>query len=141
MWITWSVSLHFTTFKRNISPSSVNPVSFLSSWSPQKRLSPLLFLTPRLPGFLIGRRLNSHGRELLLLDRALGQLGLDQLDDSEVRQVTCQAHLVLVSPVVEQRVATFSLLHSFTPHSLTHWLVLSHSSFVTLWSSVFRPVS
>ncbi|XP_075898604.1 LETM1 domain-containing protein 1 [Nelusetta ayraudi] len=51
-----------------------------------RRLSPLLFLTPRLPAFLIGRRLNSHGRELLLLDRALSRLGPHQLDDSEVRQ-------------------------------------------------------
>ncbi|KAK9515193.1 hypothetical protein VZT92_025859 [Zoarces viviparus] len=49
-------------------------------------VSPLLFLTPRLPGVLIGRRLNSHAMELLLLDRALSRLGPHQLSDSELRQ-------------------------------------------------------
>lgn len=49
-------------------------------------LSPLLFLTPRLPGFLIGQRLSSHGLELLRLDRALRRLGVQQLNDQELRQ-------------------------------------------------------
>ncbi|XP_061591297.1 LETM1 domain-containing protein 1 [Cololabis saira] len=51
-----------------------------------RQISPLLFLTPRLPGFLIGRRLNSHALELLQLDRALSRLGLHQLSDAELRQ-------------------------------------------------------
>ncbi|KAM9350389.1 LETM1 domain-containing protein 1 [Symphorus nematophorus] len=51
-----------------------------------RHISPLLFLTPRLPGFLIGRRLSSHGLELLQLDRALSRLGPHQLSDSELRQ-------------------------------------------------------
>ncbi|XP_019720663.1 LETM1 domain-containing protein 1 isoform X2 [Hippocampus comes] len=51
-----------------------------------RNISPLLFLTPRLPGFLIGRRLTSHALELLQLDRALSKLGPHQLSDSEVRQ-------------------------------------------------------
>ncbi|XP_059189999.1 LETM1 domain-containing protein 1 [Centropristis striata] len=51
-----------------------------------RHLSPLLFLTPRLPGFLVGRRLNSHALELLQLDRALSRLGPHQLSDSELRQ-------------------------------------------------------
>ncbi|KAF1390102.1 hypothetical protein PFLUV_G00054630 [Perca fluviatilis] len=53
----------------------------------QMRLvSPLLFLTPYLPGFLIGRRLNNHGLVLLQLDRALSRLGPHQLSDSELRK-------------------------------------------------------
>ncbi|XP_076022271.1 LETM1 domain-containing protein 1 [Genypterus blacodes] len=51
-----------------------------------RNLSPLLFLTPRLPGFLVGRRLNSHTLELLQLDRALSRLGPQELNDSELRQ-------------------------------------------------------
>uniref|UniRef100_A0A4W6F9M7 LETM1 domain containing 1 n=1 Tax=Lates calcarifer TaxID=8187 RepID=A0A4W6F9M7_LATCA len=51
-----------------------------------RHISPLLFLTPRLPGFFIGRRLNSHGLELLQLDRALSKLGPHQLSDAELRQ-------------------------------------------------------
>ncbi|XP_037629169.1 LETM1 domain-containing protein 1 [Sebastes umbrosus] len=51
-----------------------------------RHVSPLLFLTPRLPGFLIGRRLNSHGLELLQLDRALSRLGAHQLSEPELRQ-------------------------------------------------------
>ncbi|XP_077450374.1 LETM1 domain-containing protein 1 [Stigmatopora argus] len=51
-----------------------------------RNLSPLLFLTPRLPGFLMGRRLTSHASELLALDRALGKLGPGQLSESELRQ-------------------------------------------------------
>lgn len=53
----------------------------------QRQLSPLLFLTPRLPAFLIGRRLSSHALELLQLDRALARLGPHQLTDSEIREV------------------------------------------------------
>ncbi|XP_041801254.1 LETM1 domain-containing protein 1 isoform X2 [Chelmon rostratus] len=56
------------------------------SVSQMRHISPLLFLTPRLPGFLIGRRLNSHALELLQLDRALSRLGPHQLSDSEIRQ-------------------------------------------------------
>ncbi|KAL6119519.1 letmd1 [Pungitius sinensis] len=51
-----------------------------------RHVSPLLFLTPRLPGFLMGRRLNSHALELLQLDRALSRLGPHQLSESELRQ-------------------------------------------------------
>ncbi|KAM6925558.1 LETM1 domain-containing protein 1 [Xenentodon cancila] len=51
-----------------------------------RHICPLLFLTPHLPGFLIGRRLNNHALELLQLDRALSRLGLHQLSDSELRQ-------------------------------------------------------
>ncbi|XP_045911175.1 LETM1 domain-containing protein 1 isoform X1 [Micropterus dolomieu] len=51
-----------------------------------RHVSRLLFLTPLLPGFLIGRRLNSHGLELLQLDRALSRLGPHQLSDFELRQ-------------------------------------------------------
>ncbi|XP_057717525.1 LETM1 domain-containing protein 1 [Corythoichthys intestinalis] len=51
-----------------------------------RNLSPLLFLTPRLPGFLIGRRLTNHALELLQMDRALSKLGPQQLSDSELRQ-------------------------------------------------------
>ncbi|XP_054647875.1 LETM1 domain-containing protein 1 isoform X2 [Dunckerocampus dactyliophorus] len=51
-----------------------------------RQISSLFFLTPRLPGFLINRRLLVHAFELTLLDRALGRLGPHQLSDSEVRQ-------------------------------------------------------
>ncbi|KAK2851799.1 hypothetical protein Q5P01_008075 [Channa striata] len=51
-----------------------------------RHISSLLFLTPRLPGFLLSRRLNSHALELLQLDRALRRLGQQQLSDSELRQ-------------------------------------------------------
>lgn len=57
----------------------------------QRHISPLLFLTPRLPGFVIGRRLNSHALELLQLDRALSRLGPHQLSDAELRQVSRSA--------------------------------------------------
>ncbi|XP_067449157.1 LETM1 domain-containing protein 1 isoform X1 [Thunnus thynnus] len=50
-----------------------------------RHISPLLFLTPRLPGFLIRHRLNSHALELLWLDRALSRLGAHQLSDSELK--------------------------------------------------------
>ncbi|MBN3297673.1 LTMD1 protein, partial [Amia calva] len=45
-----------------------------------------LFLTPRLPAFLIRHRLWGHASELLQLDRALSKLGLHQLSDQELRQ-------------------------------------------------------
>lgn len=64
-----------------ISPLSVVRVN-------QRHISPLLFLTPRLPGFLVGRRLNSHALELLQLDRALCSLGPHQLTDAELREVS-----------------------------------------------------
>uniref|UniRef100_A0A3Q3XAX5 Letm1 RBD domain-containing protein n=1 Tax=Mola mola TaxID=94237 RepID=A0A3Q3XAX5_MOLML len=51
-----------------------------------RHISPLLFLTPRLPAFLVGQRLSSHGLELLQLDRALAKLGPHQLSDSEIRE-------------------------------------------------------
>ncbi|XP_041654857.1 LETM1 domain-containing protein 1 isoform X2 [Cheilinus undulatus] len=51
-----------------------------------RHISPLLFLTPRLPGFVVGQRLNSHGLELLQLDRALSRLGPNQLSEAELRQ-------------------------------------------------------
>lgn len=51
-----------------------------------RHISPLLFLTPRLPSFLIGQRLHSHALELLRLDRALNRLGTQQLNDVEIRE-------------------------------------------------------
>ncbi|XP_022062067.1 LETM1 domain-containing protein 1 [Acanthochromis polyacanthus] len=51
-----------------------------------RHISSLLLLTPRLPGFLISRRLNNHALELLQLDRALARLGPHQLSDAELRQ-------------------------------------------------------
>ncbi|XP_029574799.1 LETM1 domain-containing protein 1 isoform X1 [Salmo trutta] len=51
-----------------------------------RQLCPMFFLTPRLPTPMIATRLNSHGIELLQLDRALSRHGLHQLDDSELRQ-------------------------------------------------------
>ncbi|KAM9855718.1 LETM1 domain-containing protein 1 [Aulostomus maculatus] len=66
---------------------SVPPLGIKSLKVDQMRhISQLLFLTPRLPGFLIKRRLNSHALELLQMDRALTRLGLHQLSDSELRQ-------------------------------------------------------
>ncbi|KAJ3586945.1 hypothetical protein NHX12_013336 [Muraenolepis orangiensis] len=51
-----------------------------------RHICPMLFLTPRLPGILIRRRLYDHAVELLLLDRALSRLGLNQLSDAELKQ-------------------------------------------------------
>ncbi|XP_051518718.1 LETM1 domain-containing protein 1-like isoform X1 [Myxocyprinus asiaticus] len=51
-----------------------------------RQLCPLLFLTPRLPAFLISRRLNRHALELMQLDRAIVRLGLHQLNDVELRE-------------------------------------------------------
>ncbi|KAJ0036276.1 hypothetical protein NQD34_004953 [Periophthalmus magnuspinnatus] len=52
----------------------------------KRQLSHLLFLTPHLPVFVVGRRLNSHALELLYLDRALSRLGPHQLSETELRQ-------------------------------------------------------
>lgn len=52
----------------------------------KRRLSRLLFLTPHLPGVIVGRRLNSHAVELLHLDRALSRLGPQQLSEAELKQ-------------------------------------------------------
>lgn len=98
VWNTWSVcsvsfhSVHTALesgfliflFLRNL-----NITTFLSVFTVmnQRHISHLLFLTPRLPGFLIRRRLNRHALELLQLDRALSRLGMHQLSDSELRQV------------------------------------------------------
>lgn len=49
-------------------------------------LSRLLFLTPHLPGSVVGRRLNSHALELLHLDRALSRLGPHQLTECELKK-------------------------------------------------------
>jgi len=77
-----SVNLHITR------------ISLLSVFTAhQRHLSPLLFLTPRLPSFLMGRRLNSHAMELLLLDRALGRMGPHQLSEAELRQVSHSTQL------------------------------------------------
>ncbi|XP_058498902.1 LETM1 domain-containing protein 1 [Solea solea] len=51
-----------------------------------RHISPLLFLSPRFPSSLMGRRLNSYALELLQLDRALIRLGPHQLSDVELRQ-------------------------------------------------------
>lgn len=60
----------------------------------QRHISPLLFLTPRLPAFLISWRLNRRAQELLQLDRALSRLGPQQLSDSELRQVRIKLYKV-----------------------------------------------
>ncbi|XP_026055722.1 LETM1 domain-containing protein 1 isoform X1 [Carassius auratus] len=63
------------------------PLGIRSMYADQMRhLCALLFLTPRLPGFWIGRRLNSHAFELMQLDRAIVRLGLHQLNDTELRE-------------------------------------------------------
>ncbi|XP_060750677.1 LETM1 domain-containing protein 1 [Tachysurus vachellii] len=51
-----------------------------------RHLCTLLFLTPRLPAFWIGQRLNSHALELMHLDRAVINMGLHQLTDTELKQ-------------------------------------------------------
>lgn len=87
----------------------------------QRHISPLLFLTPRLPGFLIGRRLNYHALELLQLDRALCRLGPHQLSDSELRQVSptwpnmiymMNTVYSLVSCVLDLSINLYSILYS-----------------------------
>lgn len=59
----------------------------LAGYCLQRNLCPLLFLTPRLPAFWIGQRLNSHALELMHLDRAIVKLGLHQLNDVELKEV------------------------------------------------------
>uniref|UniRef100_A0A8C9SGD5 LETM1 domain containing 1 n=1 Tax=Scleropages formosus TaxID=113540 RepID=A0A8C9SGD5_SCLFO len=49
-------------------------------------LCSLFFLTSHLPAFFISRRLNSHALELLQLDRSLSRLGVNQLNEPELRQ-------------------------------------------------------
>ncbi|KAF4077931.1 hypothetical protein AMELA_G00193760 [Ameiurus melas] len=51
-----------------------------------RHLCALLFLSPRLPPFWIGRRLNSHALELMHLDRAIIKLGLHELSDMELNE-------------------------------------------------------
>ncbi|XP_053156201.1 LETM1 domain-containing protein 1 [Hemicordylus capensis] len=53
-----------------------------------KTLSHVLFLTPRLPPFVLRYRLQSHLSELYHLDRAMLKLGVRELTDEEV-QVAC----------------------------------------------------
>lgn len=90
VWIIWSVEAtpFFTLVWWNVRGLLNLKVFCLSLWLTQRYICPLLFLTPRLPGFLIGRRLNSHALELLQLDRALCRLGPHQLSDPEIRQVS-----------------------------------------------------
>ncbi|XP_077074631.1 LETM1 domain-containing protein 1 isoform X1 [Siphateles boraxobius] len=63
------------------------PLGIKKMYADQMRhLCPLLFLTPRLPAFWIGQRLNSHALELMQLDRSIVQLGLHHLNDTELRE-------------------------------------------------------
>ncbi|KAK1899052.1 LETM1 domain containing protein 1 [Dissostichus eleginoides] len=67
--------------------SEILAVRNLFSGPPLGRLvSPLLFLTPRLPSFLMSRRLQRHGSDLLHLDRALSRLGVQNVSEAELRQ-------------------------------------------------------
>ena len=67
---------------------------FLSpAFLPQRLVSPLLFLTPRLPSFLMSRRLQRHGSQLLHLDRALSRMGVQNLSEAELRQVSLSQSL------------------------------------------------
>ncbi|XP_035170331.1 LETM1 domain-containing protein 1, partial [Oxyura jamaicensis] len=50
-----------------------------------RALSHVLFLTPRLPAFLLRHRLRGHVLEIRHLDRALLRLGLGQLTEEELR--------------------------------------------------------
>ncbi|XP_010212845.1 PREDICTED: LETM1 domain-containing protein 1 [Tinamus guttatus] len=59
-------------------PSSLPP-------APQRALSRVLFLTPRLPAPLLRRRLRSHVLEIRQLDRALARLGTRELSEEELR--------------------------------------------------------
>ncbi|KAG9333981.1 hypothetical protein JZ751_009297 [Albula glossodonta] len=99
-------------------------------------LSCQLFLTPRLPGFLIRRRLNSHALELLQLDNALNSLGLHKLSDSELRQACYVRGLHSTSlstkqcqEWLQQWLQLSSRLRAFSPLtdgvsdlSFSHWL-------------------
>lgn len=53
----------------------------------QKVLSRVLFLTPRLPRFILRNRLQTHLLELFHLDRAMLKLGVKELSDEEVQVV------------------------------------------------------
>lgn len=79
----------------------------------QRHISPLLFLTPRLPGFLIGQRLSSHGLELLQLDRGLSRLGVHQLNDSELRQVHHSPWLYILSAFLFKPFYKYLMFFSF----------------------------
>ncbi|NXC46723.1 LTMD1 protein, partial [Penelope pileata] len=50
-----------------------------------RALSRVLFLTPRLPAFLLRHRLRSHVLEIRHLDRALVRLGVAELSEEELR--------------------------------------------------------
>ncbi|XP_066526595.1 LETM1 domain-containing protein 1 [Hoplias malabaricus] len=63
-----------------------------------RHLCPLLFLTPRLPAFWMGRRLTCHALELMHLDRAIARLGLHQLNDLELREA-CYIRGLNVEPL------------------------------------------
>uniref|UniRef100_A0A8B9VW94 LETM1 domain containing 1 n=1 Tax=Anas zonorhyncha TaxID=75864 RepID=A0A8B9VW94_9AVES len=52
-----------------------------------RALSRVLFLTPRLPAFVLRHRLHGHVLEIRHLDRALLRLGLGQLSEEELRAV------------------------------------------------------
>lgn len=68
----------------------------------QRHLCPLLFLTPRLPAFWIGLRLNSHALELMHLDRAIMNLGLHQLSDAELKEVWERLnHIAIINPYAD----------------------------------------
>lgn len=54
---------------------------------PQRLLSTQLLLTPWLPAFMARRRMSAKALEMLHLDRALRDLGVNQLSDSEVDEV------------------------------------------------------
>ncbi|KAI6062520.1 LETM1 domain-containing protein 1 [Aix galericulata] len=51
----------------------------------KRALSRVLFLTPRLPAFVLRHRLRGHVLEIRHLDRALLRLGLGQLSEEELR--------------------------------------------------------
>ncbi|XP_055366198.1 LETM1 domain-containing protein 1 isoform X2 [Betta splendens] len=96
---------------------SAHPLGMRSiSVDHMRHISPLLFLTPHLPGFLISRRLNSHGLELLQLDRALSRMGPLQLSDSELRQACYVRGLNSDSVDIKQ-----------CRDWLSHWLQVSSS--------------
>lgn len=92
VWLWLKISLMWlATVTIAIVTSLLQPAHY--SWyalfdhSFQRHLCTLLFLTPRLPAFWISQRLNSHALELMHLDRAVINLGLHQLTDTELKQV------------------------------------------------------
>ncbi|KAL3059475.1 hypothetical protein OYC64_014142 [Pagothenia borchgrevinki] len=79
------------------------PLGIKRMSSEQMRLvSPLLFLTPRLPSFLMSRRLQRHGSQLLHLDRALSRMGVQNLSEAELRQACFLRGLYSSSLTVHQ---------------------------------------